>query len=281
MSLNNGYADLHIHTNASDSTFTAADVIKNALEVGLSVVGITDHDTVDSLDEAIRLGEEAGIEVIPGIELSAEENGAEIHILGYCIDHKDEELRATLKMLKDSRMERAILILAKLKELNIPLKIEDVLKLTEKFTAVGRLHIARAMKAGGYIPAVVDAFRRYIGQNGPAYVGKYKMSPAEVIGLIHKAGGLAVLAHPGVLNNDDLVQRLIDAGLDGIEVHHTEHNSSAIDRYKHIAVKNGMLITGGSDCHGLSKNKMLLGTILIPYEFVEQLKARRGKRKGD
>ncbi len=278
MTTKNGYADLHIHTNASDSTFGPEDVIFNAKNVGLSAVGITDHDTVDSLDRALLLGKEAGVEVIPGIELSAEEGTAEIHILGYFINHKDAAFAATLKMLRESRLERAKLIIQKLKTQNVNLELEDVLKLTQSFTSVGRLHIARALKDAKHVSTIGDAFRRYIGQNGPAYVGKHKMSPLEVIRLIKAAGGASVIAHPAVLNNDELVKKLITMGLDGIEVYHTEHNTAAVERYKNMAKANGLAMTGGSDCHGMSKNKMLLGTILIPYEYVEQLRLRAGAK---
>jgi len=278
MTTKNGYADLHIHTNASDSTVGPEDVIFNAKNVGLSAVGITDHDTVDSLDRALLLGKEAGVEVIPGIELSAEEGTAEIHILGYFINHKDAAFAATLKMLRESRLERAKLIIQKLKTQNVNLELEDVLKLTQSFTSVGRLHIARALKDAKHVSTIGDAFRRYIGQNGPAYVGKHKMSPLEVIRLIKAAGGASVIAHPAVLNNDELVKKLITMGLDGIEVYHTEHNTAAVERYKNMAKANGLAMTGGSDCHGMSKNKMLLGTILIPYEYVEQLRLRAGAK---
>ncbi len=278
MTIKNGYADLHVHTNASDSTFSPDEVILNAKLVGLSAVGITDHDTVDSLDRALLLGKEAGIEVIPGIELSAEEGQAEIHILGYFINHKDPAFAATLKMLRESRLERAKLIIQKLKGQNVNLELEDVLKLTESYTSVGRLHIARALKDAKHVSTIGDAFRRYIGQNGPAYVGKHKMSPLEVIKMIKAAGGVAVLAHPVVLNNDELVKSMIPMGLDGIEVYHTEHNTAAVERYRNMAQANGLVMTGGSDCHGMSKNKMLLGTILIPYEYVEQLRLKAGGR---
>ncbi len=278
MTIKNGYADLHVHTNASDSTVSPDEVILNAKLVGLSAVGITDHDTVDSLDRALLLGKEAGIEVIPGIELSAEEGQAEIHILGYFINHKDPAFAATLKMLRESRLERAKLIIQKLKGQNVNLELEDVLKLTESYTSVGRLHIARALKDAKHVSTIGDAFRRYIGQNGPAYVGKHKMSPLEVIKMIKAAGGVAVLAHPVVLNNDELVKSMIPMGLDGIEVYHTEHNTAAVERYRNMAQANGLVMTGGSDCHGMSKNKMLLGTILIPYEYVEQLRLKAGGR---
>ncbi len=278
MTTKNGYADLHVHTNASDSTFGPDEVILNAKLVGLSAVGITDHDTVDSLDRALLLGKEAGVEVIPGIELSAEEGQAEIHILGYFINHKDPVFAATLKMLRESRLERAKEIIRKLKGQNVNIELEDVLKLTESYTSVGRLHIARALKDAKHVSTIGDAFRRYIGQNGPAYVGKHKMSPREVIRMIKAAGGAAVLAHPVVLNNDELVKSMIPMGLDGIEVYHTEHNTAAVERYKAMAQANGLAMTGGSDCHGMSKNKMLLGTILIPYEYVEQLRLRAGAR---
>lgn len=270
--MKNGYADLHVHTNASDSTFTVQEVLNRAKSIGLVAVGITDHDNIDSIDEGVEVGKRLGIEIIPGIELSAEENEMEIHMLGYFINWKDNEFLDKLKILKETRLDRARKIIEKLNNLNIKLHMDDVLKLTKSNTSIGRLHIARALKNAGYISEVVEAFRKYIGQDKPAYVKKYFISPIEAINMIKKIGGIPVLAHPGVLNNDGLIFKLISCGLAGIEVYHGEHLTLQSERYKELAVKNNLLITGGSDCHGLGKSKILIGTILIPYHYVESLR---------
>lgn len=276
--MKNGYADLHVHTNASDSTFTVEEVLNKAKDSGLCAVGITDHDTVDSVGEALKIGEQLGLEIIPGVELSSEENNIEIHIIGYLINWKDNDFVAKLKILREARLKRAEKILQKLDELGLKLKLENVLKLTKSYTSVGRLHIARAMREAGLVPDTAFAFRNYIGQHCPAYVRKYFLSPEEAIEIIKAIGGVPVLAHPAVLNNDELVSKLIYSGLAGIEVYHSEHGSSDVERYRGLATKNNLLITGGSDCHGLGKSKVLIGTILIPYSFVEELKRYRFSR---
>jgi len=270
--MKNGYVDLHLHTNASDSTFTVKELLDMAKSVGLAAIGITDHDSVDSIDEGIEIGKKLGIEVVPGVELSAEENGMEVHILGYFIDWKDNEFLNKLRILRESRLDRAKKIIKKLNDLNIGIKIEDVLKLTDSNTSVGRLHIARALKDGSYISDIREAFQKYIGHNGPAYVKKYFISPIEAVSMIKKIGGIPVLAHPGVLNNDELIFKLIPFGLAGIEVYHSEHSTSNVEHYSELARKNNLLITGGSDCHGLGKGKVLIGTVLIPYHFLDSLK---------
>ncbi|MFH1825033.1 MAG: PHP domain-containing protein [Candidatus Firestonebacteria bacterium] len=270
--MKNGYADLHTHTNVSDSTFTVDELLNRAKSAGLMAVSITDHDGVEAIDEAMKINERLGIEIIPGIELSAEENDIEVHMLGYFINWNDKDFLNKLKILREARLERARKIIEKLNNLNIKLCLEDVLKLTKSDTSIGRLHIARALKNAGYISDVREAFKNYIGQDGPAYVRKYFISPVEAINMIKKIGGIPVLAHPAVLNNDALIFKLIPFGLAGLEVYRSEHSTSQVEHYKELAVKNNLLITGGSDCHGLGKSKILIGTILIPYHYVECLK---------
>ena len=270
--MESGYADLHVHTRASDSTFSVEEVLELAKSCGLKAVGITDHDTVDAIDLAMSISAKYGVEIIPGVELSAEENDYDIHILGYFMDWKKKEFKQKLDELRANRLLRAKLILEKLSAVNVNVKIEDVLALTESYTAVGRLHIARAMKNAGVVHDIPDAFRRFIGQNGPAYVKKQFLSPKEASDLIKDAGGISVLAHPGVLNNYELVESVIKAGVMGIEVYHSEHSGTTIEKLKELTTKYNLLITGGSDDHGAGKSKILLGSILIPYEFVEKMK---------
>ncbi len=273
--MENGYADLHVHTKASDSTFSVEEILELAKSCGLKAVGITDHDTVEAIDLALAAAPNYGVEIIPGVELSAEENNYDIHILGYFMDWKNKEFKQKLDELRANRLIRAKLILEKLSTVNVNLKIEEVLSLTESYTAVGRLHIARAMKKAGFVNDVPEAFRRYIGQDGPAYVKKQFLSPKEASDLIKNAGGISVLAHPGVLNNYELVESVIKAGIMGIEVYHNEHSGTTVEKLKALTTKYNLLITGGSDDHGAGKSKILLGSILIPYSYVEKMKLCR------
>ncbi|OGF48400.1 MAG: hypothetical protein A2231_11650 [Candidatus Firestonebacteria bacterium RIFOXYA2_FULL_40_8] len=270
--MTNGYADLHVHTKASDSTFSVEQVLELAKSCGLRAVGITDHDTVDGIAKAVEIAPSYGVEIIPGVELSAEENNCEIHILGYFMDWKNPAFKNKLDELRHSRMERAKKIIEKLAGLNIELKLESVLALTESYTAVGRLHIARAMKLAGIVNDIPEAFRKYLGQSGPAYVKKQFLSPLEAANLIKNAGGIPVMAHPGVLNNYDLIEKVLQSGMQGVEVYHTEHSSGTVEKLKMLASKYNLLITGGSDDHGAGKSKIYLGSILIPYEYVENMK---------
>ena len=270
--MSNGYADLHIHTKASDSTFSVEQVLELAKSCGLRAIGITDHDTVDGLAKAVEIAPSYGVEIIPGVELSAEENNCEIHILGYFMDWKNPAFKSKLDELRSSRLERAKQIIPKLAGLNIDLKLESVLALTESYTAVGRLHIARALKLAGVVNDIPEAFRKYLGQNGPAYVKKQFLSPQEAANLITNAGGIPVMAHPGVLNNYELIEKVLQSGMKGVEVYHTEHSSGTVAKLKELAIKYNLLITGGSDDHGAGKSKIYLGSILIPYEYVENMK---------
>ncbi len=277
--MENGYADLHVHTRASDSTFSVEEVLDLAKSCGLKAVGITDHDTVEAIEPALAASVNYGVEVIPGVELSAEENNYDIHILGYFMDCKNPEFKQKLDELRASRLLRAKLILEKLSAVNVNLKLEDVLALTEANTSVGRLHIARAMKNAGFVNDIPDAFRRYIGQNGPAYVKKQFLSPKEASTLIKNAGGISVLAHPGVLNNYELVESVIKSGIMGIEVYHSEHSGSTVEKLKELTAKYNLFVTGGSDDHGAGKSKILLGSMLIPYSYVEKMKIYKERER--
>ena len=276
--MGNGYADLHVHTKASDSTFSVEEVLELAKASGLQAVGITDHDTMEAIEPALAAAPSYGVEVIPGVELSAEEGKYEIHILGYFIDWKNKKFKQKLDELKANRLERAKLIIEKLSALNINLKLEDVLALTETYTAVGRLHIARALRLAGFVKDVPEAFRMYLGQNGPAYVKKMFLSPGEASDMIKEAGGISVLAHPGILNNYDIVESVIKAGIMGIEVYHSEHSTATVEKLKALTEKYKLLVTGGSDDHGAGKPKIMLGSILIPYSFVEKMKLCLGAK---
>jgi len=270
------FADLHLHTNFSDGTDTPAELVKKAKEANLSTIAITDHDNVEGILPALEISEEENIELIPAVELTAEIEELEVHILGYLIDYKNKGFLEKLEFLRENRRERIYKILAKLKEMGIELNPQDVFAYAKGGT-VGRLHIAQVMLKEGYINSIVEAFSRYIGNNCPAYISGFKLSPKEAINLIRKIDGIPVLAHPYSLNQDSLIPQFIEYGLLGIEVYYPEHTSSMVEFYLNLAKKYNLLITGGSDYHGKLKPQVNIGLSKIPYELVEKLKEAKEK----
>jgi predicted metal-dependent phosphoesterase TrpH len=264
------YADLHVHTDYSDGTFSPQRVVQEALKAGLSCIAITDHDNTEAIDLAIKASGPS-LEVLPGIEMTAESGGQEIHILGYLIDYQNLLFLKRLKEMQEIRIERIGAICQKLKKLGVPLEPEEIFTLAGK-GSVGRLHVARALYEKGYVSSVQEAFWRYIGAKGPAYVGKFKMSPKEAIQWILKIKGIPVLAHPYILSDKGLIADFVKAGLRGIEAIYPEHSDSQKNDFIKIAQKYHLLVTGGSDCHGEAKEEIHLGKIKLPYEYVEKLK---------
>ncbi len=271
------FADLHIHTNESDSTFSPEEVVKYAAKLNLSAISITDHDSVDAISIVKQYAEKYNIEVIPGVELSTDASGDEVHILGYYVDYTDKWFLDKLKIFKDARVKRAKHIIEKLNELGFLISFEDIYNISGE-GAIGRMHIARAMLEKKYVSTIQEAFYRFLGKGKKAYVKKYKMTPSEAINIIKKANGISVLAHPQIMNNDSLILEMIKDGLDGIEVYHSDHTSDGIKKYLQIAKKNNLLVTGGSDCHGIGKGRILMGTVQIPYDLVEKIKIRLHER---
>jgi predicted metal-dependent phosphoesterase TrpH len=220
------------------------------------------------------------LEVIPGIELSAEIDSKEIHILGYFIDTQSLRLQNEIEKINKIRRERVFEMVDKLKKLGVDLKAEDVFKVSGQARqccnggqgSISRLHIATAMVLKGKVSNIYEAFSRYIGNKGPAYVGKYSLTPQDAIGLIKEAKGVAVLAHPQASNCDELIPGFVKAGLRGLEVYYPEHSQSTVNYYLQMANKHNLLVTGGSDCHGLAKPEVGVGKVAIPYELVERLK---------
>lgn len=270
------FADLHLHTHFSDGTYSPREIIEQALKKNLSAISITDHDTVAAIGPSMDIGASKGLEVLPGIELTAECDGNEVHILGYLIDYQDSLLNEKLSALNKDRIERVYRITEKLNQLGVKLKADSVFAISGQGT-VGRLHIARALVKEGLISSTYEAFQKYIGDSGPAYFSGFKFSPEEAIGLIKSTGGIAVLAHPYVLRDDALIERFINAGLLGLEVYYPEHTQSMVNFYLDLAKKNNLLVTGGSDCHGEAKPEIKIGTIKIPYALVEGLKQAKEK----
>ncbi|MEN6349031.1 MAG: PHP domain-containing protein [Syntrophomonas sp.] len=243
--------DLHVHTTASDGVLSPPEVIDKAIAEGLRGIAITDHDTVDGLEPALSY-QEAGdlpITVIPGIEMNTESDGQEIHILGYYIDYHNLRLKGRLQEIREARRERAEKMIIKLRGLGMLVSFKQVENLA-KGDLIGRPHIAQALVEKKYVYSIKEAFEKYIGRGKPAYVSRYKFLPQEAVDLIKKAGGVTVLAHPGLIKNLEVVSSIIKLGIEGIEVFYPEHSDRQINQFTELCRKNRLLITGGSDYHG-------------------------------
>ncbi len=263
--------DLHLHTCFSDGTYTPEELVGEVLKNDLAAIAVVDHDTVDGIAPTLEAAKSQDLEIIPGIELTAQYEGNEIHILGYLLEYNNKALRKKLSALKVNRLERMHKILGKLRELDVWLDAEDVFALSQQGT-VGRLHIARAMVNKGIVGSTQEAFQRYIGDKSPAYVLGFRYSPEEAIALIRDFGGIAVLAHPYTVTRDELIPQFVTWGLQGLEAYYPEHNQSQINFYLRLAQQYHLLVTGGSDCHGSAKPEARLGSFKIPYILVEKLK---------
>lgn len=264
------FADLHIHTMASDGLITPEEVVKQAHTAGLAAVSIADHDSVGGIESALEAGEKYGVEVIPGVELSSEIKGSELHVLGYYIDWQSKWFRDKLLLFQDARIDRARRIVEKLRKLGMDISYDMVTALDGK--VLGRPHIARVLLDRGYVKTEDEAFKRYLALGKPAYVEKYQLSPAEAIKMIKRVNGVPVLAHPVFAHADDMFPELVELGLCGIEVYHSKHDAQATKYYEQLAQKYGLLIVGGSDSHG---SKIPVGNVRVPYSLVEKLKMER------
>lgn len=268
-------ADLHIHTTASDGRLSPADIMKEALQAGLSYIAITDHDTVDGLLQLQDLHPTipAALNIIPGIELSTDLPENDVHILGYHIDILNFDLRNQLHILIAHRHERAKEMIAKLHQLGYAVTYQRVLELAGHATAIGRPHIAKALVEKGFFPTVSDVFITLLNKNGPAYVPHYKLTPKQAIELIKKSGGIPVLAHPGLIGNDDIVLDIIDSGICGLEVYHPKHTEEQIQKYLAMANHYRLTITGGSDFHAIpARFPHKLGIFTVSAALAQQLK---------
>ncbi len=280
--------DLHAHTTASDGALTPEELVDLAAERGLEVLAITDHDSTEGLGAA--LAHAAGrLEVWPGVEISTDVPGSEVHVLGYFVDYHRPDFAATLAKLRESRLHRAERMVQKLAELGMPISWQRVRELAGA-GAVGRPHVAQALLEARYISTFKEAFDRYIGRNGPAYVERYKLTPAEAIGLILDAGGLPSLAHPiyiGAASETgkqfDLqgyLPELVRAGLVGLEAYYSDYTPEISRELLALAREFSLIATGGSDFHGPTVNQVVLGEVDVPWSVVEQMRAWRASRSG-
>jgi predicted metal-dependent phosphoesterase TrpH len=267
-------ADLHLHSTYSDGLFTPQEIVNLANSKGISTISIADHDSIEGLEETKVAASSLGIEVISGVELSSSMNQKEVHILGYFIDSKNIKFNDHMRYFRDERKKRAEKIIKKLNNLNIPLKMESVIK--EDFVgAIGRPHIAHALFLNGFVTNYDEAFEKYIGLNCPAYEEKIHFSPKDAIELISQAGGLSFLAHPNKTLNENELVNLIDMGIDGIEVIHPSHNAERINYYKGITIQYFLLESGGSDFHGgRKKYDENFGNYCVSTKIVDNMKQR-------
>jgi len=264
--------DLHAHTTFSDGLLTPEALIARAAEKRLAAVAVTDHDTIEALPHA-RAAAAGGLEVVAGVEISSALDGQDLHILGYYIDPEHEPLRERLVRFQMERRERALQIVRRLAELGMSLDPEAVLEAAGP-GAVGRPHVAAALVRAGHVGDLEEAFRRFLGARGAAFVARPAFHPEEAVRLIHAAHGVSVLAHPGLLS-DAVVERLAAAGLRGVEVWHPHHTPTITRRWRALTERLGLLETGGSDFHGQPRAADL-GDLDVPYGALLRLKQSAG-----
>ena len=273
-------ADLHLHTTASDGRLEPKDIVSLAVKVGLDVIAITDHDTIDGITPALAAAKDfPSLMVIPGVEINTDVPNGEVHILGYFIDYTDQKLAVALQRLRDSREGRAQRMITKLSELGMNIELQRVLELAQG-GSVGRPHVAQALFEKDYVSSEKEAFDKYIGHDGPAYVERYKLLPAEAVELIVDARGLPVLAHPADIGDlKELVPKLKGVGLIGIEVYYRGYSSEVIAGLLKIAEQYDLVPTGGTDYHAFNDGlEVMIGGALAPAQSVERLLALADKR---
>ena len=247
-----GAVDLHSHTTASDGTLAPRELVRLAARHGVRVLAVTDHDSTggvaEAIDEARRV---PPLEIVPGLEINCDVPGAELHVLGYCLDWEAAWFQEFLGAQREERRQRVYRIAARLAELGMPIDPADVFALVKEGSA-GRPHVAQVMVDRGYVKSVRQAFDRFLSANGPANVPRKRFTPVEAVRIIRRARGVPVLAHPGLANRDELIPELVEAGLMGIETFYPEHSAGQITAYRGMCMRLGLIATGGSDFHGPS-----------------------------
>ncbi len=272
--------DLHTHSGCSDGSLTPTELAEEAKRSGVSAIALTDHDSVRGIDEILKAGEEYGMEIIPGVELSTEYGPEEVHVVGLFIDHKNEALLAQLQAFRDNRDNRNLKMIDRLKDAGFDISSEQIYR-RNPGAVIARPHIARYLVDTGQVSDIQSVFDEYIARGKPCYVERYKITPVEAVKLIHEAGGLAVLAHPCLynLNRDELkqlVSEMKEAGLDGIEALYARNKDTDEEDFMQIAEDFNLFLSGGSDFHGDSKPDISIGTgtgnLCIPYSVLETIK---------
>ena len=271
--------DLHTHTIASDGTYTPAELVREAARRGVRVLAVTDHDSVDAVEPAFLAARACPpLEVVPGIELNTDDPGGEVHVLGYFLDHSAAWLRELLREFREERAARVHRIADRLAVLGHPIDAAEVLALVQEGSA-GRPHVAQVMVRRGYVGTVREAFDRFLAAGKPAYVPHRKVTSREACEIIRRAGGLAVVAHPGFhADSESVVRGLAGAGLlDGLECYYAEHTPEQTARFLALCRELGLVPTGGSDFHGPRVRAATLGQPAVPWEAWEALRRRAGR----
>jgi predicted metal-dependent phosphoesterase TrpH len=271
--------DLHLHTTASDGRSSPDELVRELVSCGVTTFAVTDHDTTAALDVVLARGAGAGLRCVPGIELTAVSDARDVHVLGYFFKADHPDLIAFLDRQRDDRRRRLTDMAALLAKLGRPVDISRVLEATAPASgkALGRPLLADALVAAGHVATVNEAFERYLSSGRPAFVERVGATPAVVVELVHRAGGLTSLAHPGKLGRDDLIPALVDAGLTAIEIHHPDHDVVDVHRYRALARRYGVLVTGGSDYHGRGSGRINgLGRVQLPADEFRSLAERAG-----
>ena len=272
--------DLHIHSTVSDGKFSPEEIVSKAAALGLTIIALADHDSIDGIAPALEAAKAfPPLRIIPCVEISTDMPSGEAHVLGYFIDYTSDELNASLEKFRSSRQRRAQGMIAKLHNLGIRVDWQRVQEIAGD-GSIGRPHIAQAMLEKGYITSIKDAFTGYIEHGGPAYVEREKMTPAEAVALIVRSNGLPVLAHPFTVNDPQaMVIELKTAGLVGIEAYYNGYTADEIKRLVSLADRHGLIATGGSDYHGLDdSDETMLGSVAVPVESAERLTALAKQR---
>ena len=273
MSDSNLKIDLHTHSNASDGELTPAELVRLALERGLTTIALTDHDSVSNIDATMDAARGKPLQIVPGVELSADVPKGEVHVLGYFIDWRAAHFLSMLDKFREGRYGRAEKMTRKLAALGAPISFERVKEIAGD-AAIGRPHVAQALLEAGHVATVTEAFDKYIGRMGPAYVERFRLTPEDAVGLILSAGGVPVLAHPREVT--DWIFPLVKAGLLGLEVYYGMYDDATRAELARLAKQYGLIATGGSDFHGLNKMGHMsgLGETYVPPEVVERLRKK-------
>jgi hypothetical protein len=274
-----GAVDLHSHTTASDGTLGPAELVREAVRRGVRVLAVTDHDSTEGLAEAMaEAAHHPPLQIVPGIEINCDVEGAEIHILGYCMDYETPWFQDFCRRQREERRARILRMVDRLAELGMPIDPEAVFAIVREGSA-GRPHVAQVMLARGYVKTVREAFDKYLGSGKPGHVPRVKLTPADAVRLIRKARGVPVFAHPGLADRDELIPDLLAAGLMGIESYYSEHSAAQTASYVQMCRDLRLVPTGGSDFHGPRVRAGSLGVPRIPMVVWEELKAKAAEAR--
>ena len=270
--------DLHLHTTASDGRLSPTELVAHAAASGVRILAVTDHDTIDGFDEAAAEAARQAVLLVPGIEITAVDRGRDVHMLGYFFDRADAGFAQFLVAQRATRVTRIVDMAKRLGTLGMPVDVQSLVDEARRHTSksIGRPRLARAMIDAGYVATTREAFDKWLGRGCPAFIERPGASPEEVIGIVHRAGGLVSLAHPGRTLIDDRIAALRSAGLDAIEVYHSDHDARTVTAYLAMARQLDFMVTGGSDFHGDPAHSIAPGVSILPEsEWARLVDARR------